>query len=183
MNKKIQTSSPHMHLAKESTDRFCDDDWMKHALTLAERAAAIGEVPVGAVLVNEHNEILGEGWNQPILRHDPSAHAEMQAIRQAAERLGNYRLVNTRLYVTLEPCPMCAGLLVHSRVSKLVYGAPDYKTGCAGSIMNLLQHDKLNHQLVVVSGVMAEACADRISSFFQQRRAMKKAQKQAKRQS
>lgn len=154
--------------------------WMQHALMLADRAAAIGEVPVGAVLVSRDNHILGEGWNQPILNNDPSAHAEMQAIRQAAQKIANYRLVNTRLYVTLEPCPMCSGLLVHSRVDTLIYGAADHKTGAAGSVMNLVQHSQLNHQLEVVPGVLADACALRISAFFRHRRAVKKALKQSR---
>lgn len=166
----------------DSASAFPDEYWMQHALTLADRAAAIGEVPVGAVLVSQDDQILGEGWNQPILNDDPSAHAEMQAIRQAAQRMGNYRLVNTRLYVTLEPCPMCAGLLVHSRIDKLIYGAADYKSGAAGSVMNLVQHPQLNHQLEVVSGILAEACSLRISAFFQHRRSVKKALKQKRKQ-
>ena len=153
-----------------------DIKWMQHALDLSQRAAALGEVPVGAVLVLD-GEIIGEGWNQPILNNDPSAHAEMIAIRQAAKQIANYRLINTTLYVTLEPCPMCAGLLVHSRISRLVYGAADYKTGAAGSIMNLLQNPQLNHQVEVVSGVLNERCAGQLSEFFKQRRKEKKALK------
>lgn len=154
-----------------------DSEWMRYALSLADRAAAIGEVPVGAVVVLG-DEVIGEGWNQSILRHDPSAHAEMIAIRQAANQVENYRLINATLYVTLEPCSMCAGLLVHSRIAKIVYGASDYKTGAAGSIMNLLQHPQLNHQVEVVSGVLQQECADKISSFFARRRKEKKVQKQ-----
>ncbi len=150
--------------------------WMRYALKLAERAAALGEVPVGAVVVLD-GEIIGEGWNQPILQKDPSAHAEMMAIRQAAKRIGNYRLVNTTLYVTLEPCPMCAGLLVHSRIAKVVYGTDDYKAGAAGSIMNLLQHPQLNHQIDIVSDVLKDECAAKLSEFFKQRRKVKKALK------
>jgi len=170
-------------MSEQVNPEFSHQYWMQHALKLADRAAAIGEVPVGAVLVSNDNRILGEGWNQSILSNDPSAHAEMQAIRQAAERIGNYRLVNTRLYVTLEPCPMCAGVLVHSRVSQLIYGAADYKTGCAGSVMNLVQHEQLNHQLEVVSGVLADVCSQRISAFFQQRRSVKKALKKMRKNS
>lgn len=154
-----------------------DQHWMRHALSLAQRAAAIGEVPVGAVLVQQQS-IVGEGWNQSILLNDPSAHAEMVAIRAAAKSMNNYRLPNTTLYVTLEPCPMCAGLLVHSRVERVVFGASDYKTGAAGSVMDLLRHQQLNHQIVVEGGVLAEDCAAIISDFFAQRRKAKKAEKQ-----
>lgn len=147
--------------------------WMKAALKLADRAAAIGEIPVGALVVL-NNEVIGEGWNQSIVNHDPSAHAEMIAIRAAAKRVGNYRVVEADLYVTLEPCPMCAGALVHSRVARVFYGASDYKTGAAGSVMNLLQHANLNHQTDVIGGVLADECADKISSFFKKRRAEKK---------
>lgn len=154
--------------------------WMLYALKLSERASALGEVPVGAVLVLD-GEAIGEGWNQPIINHDPSAHAEMMAIRQAAKRIGNYRLINTTLYVTLEPCPMCAGLLVHSRIERLVYGAADYKTGAAGSVMNLLQHPQLNHQVDVLPGVLSDECAEQLSAFFRQRRKEIKAQRKIKR--
>lgn len=149
---------------------------MRHALQLAAKAELLGEVPVGAVLVKD-NQILGEGWNQMINRHDPSAHAEMQAIRAAAASVANYRLPDCTLYVTLEPCSMCAGLLVHSRIKRLVYGAADYKTGAAGSVVNLLQHSAFNHQVEVVGGVLANDCAAQLSGFFQRRRAEKKAAK------
>jgi tRNA(adenine34) deaminase len=150
-----------------------DELWMQRALLLADKAAAQGEIPVGAILLRG-NEVLGEGWNQSITLNDPSAHAEMQAIRQAGQRLGNYRLINTTLYVSLEPCPMCAGLLVHSRIQRLVFGACDLKSGAAGSLMDLLGDQRLNHQVEVVSGVLAEQCADKLSSFFRMRRAEKK---------
>ncbi len=155
--------------------------WMQVALTLADRAAAIGEIPVGAIVVLD-GEIIGEGWNQSIVNDDPSAHAEMIAIRHAAKKVGNYRVINADLYVTLEPCPMCAGVLVHSRVARVIYGASDYKTGAAGSVMNLLQHENLNHKTDVISGVLAEACADKISSFFKMRRDEKKRLKALKKQ-
>ena len=151
-----------------------DSHWMNYALQLADKAEAQGEIPVGAVVVAD-NQIIGEGWNQSILLHDPSAHAEMIAIRQAGKVLQNYRLVNATLYVTLEPCPMCAGLLVHSRIARLVYGAADYKTGAAGSVMNITTHQQLNHQIEVLGGVEAQRCADKISAFFKLRRAEKKA--------
>ncbi|MCY7294577.1 tRNA adenosine(34) deaminase TadA [Alteromonas sp. a30] len=147
--------------------------WMKEALKLAERAAAVGEIPVGAIVVI-NNQRVGEGWNQSILNHDPSAHAEMIAIRQAAKRVGNYRLINADLYVTLEPCSMCAGLLVHSRVARIIFGASDYKTGAAGSIMNLVQHPNLNHQAEIVGGILENECANKLSDFFKQRREEKK---------
>ena len=124
------------------------EQWMKYALSLADKAEAQGEIPVGAVLVRDKQKI-GEGWNQSITQNDPSAHAEMQAIRQAGKLLGNYRLINCTLYVTLEPCPMCAGLLVHSRIRRLVFWASDLKSGAAGSVMDLLKDERLNHQVEV----------------------------------
>lgn len=147
--------------------------WMQKALLLADKAEAQGEIPVGAILVLG-NESVGEGWNQSISLNDPSAHAEMQAIRNAGKHLENYRLVNTTLYVTLEPCPMCAGLLVHSRIERLVFGASDYKTGSAGSIMNLTDDPRLNHQIDVEGGVLGKECGNRISAFFKTRRQQKK---------
>ncbi|MDP4537777.1 tRNA adenosine(34) deaminase TadA [Alkalimonas collagenimarina] len=154
-----------------------DEYWMRHALALAARSEQQGEVPVGAVLVKD-DHILGEGWNQMISQHDPSAHAEMMAVRQAAVRIGNYRLLDCTLYVTLEPCSMCAGMLVHSRIHRLVFGASDYKTGAAGSVMDLVRHPQLNHQLEVTAGVLAEECSEQLSAFFQRRRLEKKAAKQ-----
>lgn len=156
-----------------------DEKWMRHALSLANNAEEQGEIPVGAVLI-KNGQIIGEGWNQSIIQHDPSAHAEMMAIRQAGAAIENYRLVDTTLYVTLEPCPMCAGLLVHSRIGRLVFGASDYKSGAAGSVMNLLNDQQLNHQVEVSSGVLAQECGDRLSAFFKKRRAEKKRLKQQK---
>ena len=150
-----------------------DHKWMRYALTLAKNAQAQGEIPVGAVLIKD-GEIIGEGWNQSITLHDPSAHAEMLAIRQAGQQLENYRLVDSTLYVTLEPCPMCAGLLVHSRIGRLVFGASDLKTGAAGSVMDLLNDARLNHQVDVTSGVLADECGSMLSNFFRIRRAEKK---------
>lgn len=146
-----------------------DLHWMAHALTLADKAESIGEIPVGAVLVKE-GKILGEGWNQSIILNDPSAHAEMLAIRQAGQRVSNYRLIDATLYVTLEPCAMCAGLLVHSRIRRLVFGAFDAKTGAAGSVMNIVSHQTLNHQLEVTGGVLLEQCSEKLSAFFRARR-------------
>lgn len=154
-----------------------DEQWMRHALMLAQRAEQLGEVPVGAVLVKDQ-QIIAEGWNQMIHLNDPSAHAEMLAIRQAGQRLANYRLLDCTLYVTLEPCTMCAGVLVHSRIKRLVFGASDYKTGAAGSVLDVVRFAKFNHQLEVTSGVLAEECASLLSAFFQRRRAEKKQLKQ-----
>lgn len=156
-----------------------DEKWMRHALSLANNAEQQGEIPVGAVLI-KNGQIIGEGWNQSIVQHDPSAHAEMMAIRQAGAAIENYRLVDTTLYVTLEPCPMCAGLLVHSRIGRLVFGASDYKSGAAGSVMNLLNDQQLNHQVDVSSGLLEQECGDRLSAFFKKRRAEKKRLKQQK---
>lgn len=155
-----------------------DQQWMAKALQLAAKAEEAGEVPVGAVIVKD-NLLIAEGYNQMISLNDPSAHAEMQAVRQAGQQLQNYRLTDCTLYVTLEPCSMCAGMLVHSRLARLVFGASDYKTGAAGSVMNLVQHPQLNHQLEVNGGVLAEECAARLSAFFQRRRQQKKAAKHA----
>ncbi|MEH8021688.1 tRNA adenosine(34) deaminase TadA [Rheinheimera metallidurans] len=156
-----------------------DEDWMQYAISLAEKAQQQGEVPVGAVLVKD-GKLLAEGWNQMISLHDPSAHAEMQAIRAAAAAEHNYRLADCTLYVTLEPCCMCAGVMVHSRVKRLVFGASDAKTGAAGSVLNVVQQHQFNHQLVVEAGVLAEECGAQLSNFFRQRRAEQKKLKQSR---
>lgn len=154
-----------------------DEQWMRHALKLAENAEAAGEVPVGAVLVKD-NQIIAEGWNLPITDHDPTAHAEIRCLQQAGRALQNYRLLDTTLYVTLEPCAMCAGAMVHSRIGRVVFGAFDAKTGAAGSVIDLLQLPQFNHQVVVTSGVLADECAAKLSSFFKRRRQEQKALKQ-----
>jgi len=146
-----------------------DHYWMRRALELAQCAAAAGEVPVGAVLVLD-NEAVGEGWNQPISRCDPTAHAEIMALQAAAARLGNYRLVNSTLYVTLEPCAMCAGAMIHARVGRVVFGATDPRAGAAGSIFNILQSARLNHRAEVVGGLLAEECGAVLRDFFRARR-------------
>lgn len=146
-----------------------DEQWMRRALVLARQAEAWGEVPVGAVLVRGE-EVLGEGHNAMIANHDPSAHAEMQAIRAAAQLQGNYRLPGTTLYVTLEPCSMCAGAIVHARIERVVYGADDPKTGAVRSVFNILDHPQLNHRCEIRSGVLAEECADLLRAFFRSRR-------------
>lgn len=152
-----------------------DTDYMRLALDLARQAAQSGEVPVGAVVVKD-GEIIGRGCNSPISRHDPSAHAEMLALRDAAQRVGNYRLVGCELFVTLEPCIMCVGALFHARVARVVYGASDPKTGAAGSVLNLFGETRLNHHAEVVGGVLAEECGQVLSEFFALRRAQQKTQ-------
>ncbi|CAI1652610.1 tRNA-specific adenosine deaminase [Serratia quinivorans] len=159
---------------------YNDEYWMRQALQLALRAQEEGEVPVGALLVLD-NQVIGEGWNRPIGRHDPTAHAEIMALRQGGAVLQNYRLLNATLYVTLEPCVMCAGAMVHSRIRRLVYGAADVKTGAAGSLVDILRHPGMNHQVEILSGVLAEECAATLSNFFRMRREQQKALKQAQR--
>lgn len=146
-----------------------DIHWMQHAIALARCAAADGEVPVGAVVVRD-GEMLGEGWNRPIIDHDPTAHAEIVAMRAAAQRAGNYRLSGATLYVTLEPCLMCTGAMVHARIERLVFGAFDPKRGAAGSQFNAFTMPGLNHQVTVTGGVFAEACGKLLQDFFRQRR-------------
>ena len=158
-----------------------DEYWMRHALQLARRAWDEGEVPVGAVLVHE-GQVIGEGWNRPIGHHDPTAHAEIMALRQGGKVLANYRLLNSTLYVTLEPCVMCAGAMVHSRIGRVVFGARDAKTGAAGSLLDILGHPGMNHQVQMTEGVLATECAEMLSDFFRHRRAEKKALRQAEQQ-
>jgi tRNA(adenine34) deaminase len=146
-----------------------DENWMRYALQLAQQAALQGEVPVGAVLVQDDN-ILGEGWNQPISLNDPSAHAEMLAMRAAGQTAANYRLPNTTLYVTLEPCSMCAGAMIHARIARVVFGAYDPKTGAAGSLFSVLNDPRHNHQVQISGGVLAEECAELLRTFFRERR-------------
>ncbi|MEF8833694.1 MAG: tRNA adenosine(34) deaminase TadA [Halofilum sp. (in: g-proteobacteria)] len=146
-----------------------DREWMEVALAEARRAAAGGEVPIGAVLVRD-GEILGRGCNRPIAAHDPTAHAEIMALRDAAGRARNYRLPDSTLYVTLEPCPMCIGAIVHARVARLVFGATDPKTGAAGSVFNLAAAPAHNHRVRVEGGVLGDACGDELRSFFRGRR-------------
>jgi len=142
---------------------------MREALDLARQAAALDEVPVGAVLVVD-GEIVGRGFNQPISRHDPTAHAEIMALRHAADQLDNYRLPGSTLYVTLEPCVMCTGAIMHARVGRVVFGARDPKTGAAGSVVDLYAEDRLNHHADIEGGVLAEECGALLSGFFAARR-------------
>ena len=149
-----------------------DETGMRAAIELAKLAALRGEVPVGAIVVKE-GVIIGRGSNAPIEHHDPSAHAEIIAMREAAALLGNYRLVGCTLYVTLEPCAMCSGAIQHARIARLVYGAQDPKTGACGSVIDLMAEPKLNHHTEVVSGVLAQECDALLSDFFRARRLAK----------
>lgn len=155
-----------------------DERFMRRAIELAELAEAKGEVPVGAVLVKE-GKIVAEGWNESIGQHDATAHAEMQTIRKAGLVLQNYRLLDTTLYVTLEPCPMCAGALLHSRVKRIVFGAPDLKAGAAGTVLNLFEHQAAYHYADVEQGLLEEECRSQLQAFFKRRRKEKKQQRQA----
>ena len=156
-----------------------DEYWMLKALALAKNAAELGEVPVGAVIVLD-GKIIGKGWNQLITANDPTAHAEIVALRDAARAVSNYRLVGADMYVTLEPCSMCAGAIVHSRLRRLVFGAAEPKAGAVSSQQQFLEADFLNHKVEWVGGVLAQPCGDAISAFFKARREVKKAAKQKK---
>jgi tRNA(adenine34) deaminase len=148
-----------------------DEHWMRHALELAHRAQhEDDEIPVGAVLVSADDEILGEGWNRNITESDPTAHAEVVAMRAAGAKLGNHRLIGTTLYVTLEPCAMCAMAMVHARVDRVVYGASDPKTGAAGSVFDLLTDPRHNHRVEVRAGVLAEEAGQRLTNYFRSKR-------------
>jgi tRNA(adenine34) deaminase len=146
-----------------------DDFYMRRAIELARQAEAAGEVPVGALIVRD-DAVLAEGFNRPISTHDPTAHAEMVALRAAAARSDSYRLTGTTLYVTLEPCAMCAGAMVHARVQRLVYAAADPRAGAAGSVFNVVQNPALNHRLQVDAGVLADECGSMLRGFFVARR-------------
>ena len=149
---------------------------MRMALAAASQAKALGEVPVGAVLVRE-GEVIATGFNQPIGQHDPSAHAEIAALRAGAMALANYRMPGCTLYVTLEPCAMCAGAMMHARLTRVVYGASDPKTGACGSIINLFGEERLNHHTAVTGGVLSDECSSMLSSFFAERRLQSRAEK------
>ncbi len=143
--------------------------FLREALGLARQAADAGEVPVGAVVVQD-SQIIGRGYNQPITRHDPTAHAEVLALRDAAQHLGNYRLTNCVLYVTLEPCCMCVGAILHARIARVVFGAADPKTGACGSVVNLFAESRLNHHAEVSGGLLADESSLLLKTFFAQRR-------------
>jgi tRNA(adenine34) deaminase len=155
----------HQISAQQNTDEI----YMQLALELAQEAAAAGEVPVGAIIVKD-GIVIGRGGNSPIDSHDPTAHAEIAALRDAAKNIGNYRLVNCSLYVTLEPCAMCTGAIQHARIERLIYGASDPKTGACGSVVNLMAEAKLNHHAKVTGGIMASECGLVLSNFFSERR-------------
>lgn len=158
-------------------DENFDVQMMRRALELADKAESLGEIPVGAVLVDDTGKIIGEGWNLSIVNSDPTAHAEIVALRHAAQCIQNYRLLNTTLYVTLEPCTMCAGAILHSRIKRLVFGASDAKTGAVGSRFHFFDDYKMNHSLEITGGVLQEECSRKLSAFFQKRREQKKAEK------
>ena len=150
-------------------DDIVHQKWMKHALMLAERSRDEGEVPVGALVVKD-GELIAEGWNRPIETHDATAHAEIMAIREAGRILNNYRIPDTQIYVTLEPCTMCAGAIVHARIGQLIFGAPDPRTGTAGSAIDLFSKDYHNHRVDVTGGIMRDECGDILKAFFKARR-------------
>lgn len=154
-----------------------DIEYMIQAIELAREARSAGEVPVGAIVVLD-GEIVGRGFNQPISRHDPSAHAEIMALRDAGRHVGNYRLPECTLYVTLEPCAMCAGAIMHARIKRIVYGTADPKTGAAGSVVDLFKEARLNHHTEIEGGLMAKECGELIRDFFRERRTTAKALEQ-----
>jgi tRNA(adenine34) deaminase len=149
-----------------------DEIWMEEALRAAQRALDEGEVPVGAVVIRA-GEVVGRGWNQNLASHDPTAHAEVIALREAGATIGNHRLVDCELFATIEPCAMCGGALVHARLKRLVYGADDPKAGAVRSVMQVVNHPGLNHEMEVRGGILAGRCADLLQVFFQERRANK----------
>jgi tRNA(adenine34) deaminase len=146
-----------------------NDYWMHYAIKFAKHAGDVEEVPVGAVLIFD-NEVIGEGWNQPISSQDPTAHAEIIALRQAAKKIGNYRLLDTILYVTIEPCVMCVGAMIHARIKKLIYGADDPKTGAVKSVFQLLDSNEFNHKIEWQGGLLAEECSTLLQKFFKNKR-------------
>lgn len=160
-----------MGIAPDTAVSSLDEDvgWMRHAIALASAAAEAGEVPVGAVVV-AGGEIIGEGANRPIATHDPTAHAEVLALRAACAAAANYRLPDATLYVTLEPCAMCSGAMLHARIARLVYGTADPNTGAAGSVIDVLDVPRFNHRIDVTGGILAEDCAGLLHTFFRQRR-------------
>jgi tRNA(adenine34) deaminase len=156
-------------LSRDSARLPDDPTWMELALAEARMAADAGEVPVGALVIN-NGEIVGRAGNRNLRDHDPTAHAEILALRQAAQHLGNHRLTGCTLYATIEPCAMCAGAVIHARIARLVYGAKDPKAGAAGSILEVINHPRLNHKMEVVSGVLGDRCSQILQDFFRRRR-------------
>lgn len=159
-------STPHTGISMQENE---DIGWMRHALTLAAQGETEDEVPVGCVIVRD-GEVIGEGWNRPIAASDPTAHAEVVALRDAAQRLDNYRLTGATLYVTLEPCLMCAGAMIHARIGRLVFGAADPKRGAVNSALHAFATQGLNHRIEVSGGVLESECAERLRTFFRARR-------------
>ncbi|MCW7753643.1 tRNA adenosine(34) deaminase TadA [Desulfobotulus sp. H1] len=151
-----------------------DEDYMKLALGAAEKAGQMNEVPIGAVIVHNSGTVLATAWNRTISNCDPTAHAEILALRKAAENLGNYRLSGSSIYVTIEPCPMCMGAIIHARIDRLIYGAADIKWGAAGSLYDLATDRRLNHQIRVQSGVLEPLCREKIQNFFRSKRSIAK---------
>jgi tRNA(adenine34) deaminase len=168
----VRTVSPNQRRTANDERRtsVSDEFWMEEALRAARRALEAGDVPVGAVVVHA-GEIVGRAWNRNIIDSDPTAHAEIIALRQAGSKLGNHRLGDCELFATIEPCPMCAGALVHARIKRLIYGADDPKAGAVHSVIEVLNHPQLNHRMDVRGGVLAGRCADLLQSFFRGRRA------------
>jgi len=165
-----------IHCPKEYSQQQQDEFWIEYAQQLAQKAEDIGEVPVGAIVVLD-NELVSEGWNQSIQNNDPTAHAEIVALKNAGKAVGNYRLIDATLYVTLEPCAMCAGAMVHARVKRVVFGTYDAKTGAAGSVFNLVDSPELNHQLLITGGIRKQECGEQVSMFFKKRREAHKLEK------
>ena len=149
-----------------------DEEWMQYALQLAKKSEESDEVPVGAIVIHK-NKIIGEGWNHPISSNNPTAHAEIMALQDAGEKIGNYRLLDSTMYVTLEPCVMCAGAMVHARIAKLVYAVDDQKTGACGSVFNMIQAEELNHNTEIKKGVLEKECQALIKNFFKEKRLKK----------
>lgn len=162
-------TNDHQPSTNDALNDHSDELWMEEALRCAQRALEIHEVPVGAIVVCD-GDIVGRGWNRNISDCDPTAHAEMAALRQAAANIGNHRLGDCTLFVTIEPCPMCAGAMVHARIKRLVYGSDDPKTGAVHSVMQVVNHPQLNHRIEVRSGVLAGRSAELLQSFFKSRR-------------
>jgi tRNA(adenine34) deaminase len=165
-------------LQQENVFSAQDAQWMNHAFALAAQGGELGEVPVGAVIVCD-NQVIGEGFNQPIASHDPTAHAEIVALRQAAQKVQNYRLVGSTLYVTLEPCTMCVGALVHARIERLVFATTEPKAGAVVSKSQLLDNDYFNHRIHYSGGLLAQQCQYQLSDFFARRREQKRQEKLA----
>lgn len=163
-------------MSENHANQSTDQHWMQHALRLAAKAEALGEVPVGAVIVKD-GEVVGEGWNQPISGHDPTAHAEVMALRQAARRLENYRLPGCEMFITIEPCTMCAGAIVHARIARVIFAAPEPKAGAVLSNGQLFDAEHMNHRVEYTAGVCEEEAVDQIQAFFKRRRAEAKALK------